>query len=73
MNEPPARHPSISVLIPARDAATTLEATLESVRRQTLEDFECLIVNDGSVDTTAAVAARMTTRDSRFHLINTSP
>jgi glycosyltransferase involved in cell wall biosynthesis len=73
LNQTPAKQPSISVLIPARDAATTLEATLESVRRQTLTDFECLIVNDGSVDATAAVAARMTTRDSRFQLINTEP
>ncbi len=49
--------PRVSVLIPARDAADTLGACLRSVVRQTLPDWECVVVDDGSTDDTAAVAA----------------
>jgi cellulose synthase/poly-beta-1,6-N-acetylglucosamine synthase-like glycosyltransferase len=48
--------PRVSILLPARDAAWTLPAALESVRRQTFPDWECIVVDDGSRDDTAAVA-----------------
>ena len=66
-------HPAVSVLIPARNAAATLAATLESVRRQTLADFECVIVNDGSTDETEAIAASAGARDPRFRVLTTEP
>lgn len=52
--------PSISVIIPARDAAPTLERTLGSLREQTIESssFEVIIVDDGSRDETPSIAAR---------------
>ena len=37
----------ISVLLPARNAGSTLAAALRSVERQTLRDWECVIVDDG--------------------------
>jgi glycosyltransferase involved in cell wall biosynthesis len=49
--------PRVSILLPARDAARTLPAALTSVRRQTFRDWECIVVDDGSRDETAAVAA----------------
>lgn len=48
--------PRVSILLPARDAATTLPAALASVRRQTFADWECVVVDDGSRDATAALA-----------------
>lgn len=54
MNEP-----AVSVIIPARDAAPTLERTLVSIRAQTLDSgFEVLVVDDGSRDETADIARR---------------
>jgi glycosyltransferase involved in cell wall biosynthesis len=54
-----ASRPSISVIIPARDAAPTLDRTLSALRAQTLkEPFEVIVVDDGSVDGTASVAHR---------------
>ena len=50
------RQPAISVVIPVRDGAGTLHACLESVYRSAFSDFELVVVDDGSVDGTAAIA-----------------
>jgi glycosyltransferase involved in cell wall biosynthesis len=47
----------ISVVIPARDAATTLAETLDSIAAQTARPDEIIVVDDGSTDATAAIAA----------------
>lgn len=59
----------VSVLLPAFDAAATIAAALESVRRQTLVDWECVVVDDGSGDATAETVAAVARRDSRFRLL----
>ncbi|MBI4953192.1 MAG: glycosyltransferase family 2 protein [Myxococcales bacterium] len=61
--------PRVSILLPAFDAALTLDACLRSVARQTETRFECLIVDDGSRDDTAAIAARWAAADGRFRLL----
>jgi glycosyltransferase involved in cell wall biosynthesis len=47
---------SVTVVIPAYNAARTLGETLASVMRQTLPVAEIIVVDDGSTDGTAAVA-----------------
>jgi glycosyltransferase involved in cell wall biosynthesis len=44
--------PRISVIVPAHDAAPFIEQTLDSVRAQTYEDWELVVVDDGSRDGT---------------------
>jgi glycosyltransferase involved in cell wall biosynthesis len=48
----------ISVVLPAYNAAATLEQTLASLARQTCRDFEVVLVDDCSRDATLAVAQR---------------
>lgn len=55
---PPA--PTFSVVIPAYNAADTLGEAIDSVLAQTRPDFEVIVINDGSTDDTAAVAAGFT-------------
>lgn len=48
--------PRISVLLPVYNGAPFLAASIDSVLSQTYEDFELLILNDGSTDGSAAIA-----------------
>ncbi len=60
--------PLVSVLLPVRDEALTLEACLASVRRQTIDDWECVLVDDGSEDATAELARQAARADPRIRV-----
>ncbi|MDE2654497.1 MAG: glycosyltransferase [Gemmatimonadota bacterium] len=59
----------ISVVLPVRDGKRTLGAALESLRAQTFEDFEVVIVDDHSRDGTAGIARAWERRDGRFRVV----
>ena len=42
----------VTLVIPAFNASKFIQQTLESVKKQTLKNFECIIVNDFSTDDT---------------------
>jgi peptidoglycan/xylan/chitin deacetylase (PgdA/CDA1 family)/2-polyprenyl-3-methyl-5-hydroxy-6-metoxy-1,4-benzoquinol methylase len=62
----------VSVVIAARDAAATLGEALDSLRAQTLRDWEAIVVDDGSTDATAAVAEEFSAHDPRVRVIRRS-
>ena len=66
------RTPAISVLLPARNAASTLGRALESIRAQTFGDFEVLVVDDGSTDDTRAHLEAAARTDARFRVLGTT-
>jgi len=45
----------VSIIIPVYNAETTIEETLDSVYAQTYQDFEVIVVNDGSTDDTLTI------------------
>jgi glycosyltransferase involved in cell wall biosynthesis len=49
--------PQVSVVIPARNASATLKMTMESLRAQSFQDFDVVVVDDGSTDGTGELAA----------------
>jgi glycosyltransferase involved in cell wall biosynthesis len=59
----------ITVILPAFNAQTFLAQTLRSVLSQDYSNFELLIIDDGSTDETAAIAAEFTAGDDRVRLI----
>jgi glycosyltransferase involved in cell wall biosynthesis len=63
------RSPCISAIIPCYCAANTLTTAVQSVLGQTNSDFEIIIVDDGSLDASAKVAACHAASDSRIRLI----
>ncbi|HET9767841.1 MAG TPA: glycosyltransferase family 2 protein [Thermoanaerobaculia bacterium] len=61
--------PRVSVLVPAWNDGSHLDAALASLAAQTWSDFEAVIADDGSTDETPAVAAAWSARDPRFRLL----
>ena len=61
--------PKITCIVPCFKQAHFLPFALSSVESQTFQDWECLIVNDGSPDETHAIANEWVRRDSRFRYI----
>ncbi|MEE9206883.1 MAG: glycosyltransferase [Gemmatimonadota bacterium] len=62
---PDLGRPSISVLLPCRDAAEFLPECIASLESQSHSDFEVLAVDDGSRDDTASLLASWAQRDPR--------
>lgn len=61
---------TLSVVIPARDAADTIADTIDSLRAQTRGDWEAIIVDDGSIDSTREVAEAFALRDPRVRVLS---
>lgn len=61
--------PLVSIIVPCYKQACFLPATLYSVLNQTYENWECIVVNDGSPDNTSEVAEKFISEDSRFVLL----
>ncbi len=61
--------PLVSVVLPVFNAAGTLPAAVASIQRQTLADWELLVVEDGSVDGTLGIAMGLARCDSRIRVL----
>ncbi|WP_172829647.1 glycosyltransferase family 2 protein [Microterricola viridarii] len=59
----------VSVVMPVRDRATVISAAIESVLAQSYPDWELIVVDDGSTDSTPDVVQRYSERDPRVHLV----
>jgi glycosyltransferase involved in cell wall biosynthesis len=59
-------NPLISIIIPTYNRAHLIGETLDSVLAQTYRNWECIIVDDGSTDTTESVVNFYVEKDDRF-------
>ncbi|MEK0445058.1 MAG: hypothetical protein RLZZ399_379 [Verrucomicrobiota bacterium] len=62
-------HPEVSLIVPAYNTGRFVAETIRSIQVQDFQDWECVIVDDGSNDGTAAEVERAVRGDSRFRLI----
>ena len=53
-----SENPAVSIIIPVFNRAWCLEATLQSIHDQTFQNFEVIVVDDGSTDETQALLRR---------------
>jgi len=61
-------NPKVCVVMPVYNGAATIELALKSLVAQTYSNWECVIVNDGSTDSTHAILDSLT--DPRFKVIH---
>ena len=60
---------SVSIIVPCYKQAEYLPETLDSVLAQTYQNWECVIVNDGSPDNTEVIARKYLDKDARFRYV----
>lgn len=60
----------VSVIVPAYNAEKTIEETLLSIRNQSHQNLEIIIVDDGSRDRTRELARQLATLDHRIQVIS---
>ncbi|MFF4341612.1 CDP-glycerol glycerophosphotransferase family protein [Kitasatospora sp. NPDC001540] len=61
--------PRLSVVVPIYNVERYLEECLDSIAAQTFADFECVMVDDGSKDSSAEIARAYAAKDARFRLV----
>jgi glycosyltransferase involved in cell wall biosynthesis len=62
--------PRVSVVIPAYNEEEFLERCVRSVMAQTYQDWECIVVDDGSTDDTPRIADALAAEDPRVRVIH---
>lgn len=65
--------PRVSVLLPVRDAAPVLSASLDSLAAQTLADHEVVAVDDGSADGSGELLRSRARSDARLRVLSSAP
>ena len=61
--------PLVSVIMPCYNASCYLREAVESVQSQSFKDWELLIIDDGSTDSSEEIALEYAANDARVHLI----
>ncbi|HEY1600604.1 MAG TPA: glycosyltransferase family A protein [Pirellulales bacterium] len=64
--------PTISIVLPTHNGSRYIDQSIMSVVRQTWQDWEMIVVNDASTDSTATIVNRWTNRDPRITAIHLS-
>ena len=64
--------PYVSIVIPVYNVEPYLEKCLESVLAQDYQDFECILVDDGSTDNSGRICDEFAVSDPRFTVIHKS-
>lgn len=62
--------PRVSVIVPVYNAEKTIARCLESILAQTVPDLEVVVVDDGSPDGSAAIAASFAEEDERIRVLH---
>lgn len=65
----PSQNALVSVIVPAYNTEKYIEKCLYSLRRQTYNNIEVILIDDGSTDGTARICEKYKSEDTRFHFI----
>lgn len=64
------KSPKLSILVPVYNVEEFLPLCLETIKNQSFKDFECILINDGSTDSSLENLQKTTREDKRFSLID---
>lgn len=64
------RNPLISVIVPVYNIEKYLPRCIESIRKQTYNNLEIILVNDGSTDTSGTICDEFAKKDTRIRVIH---
>ncbi len=62
--------PKISIIIPVYNVEKYVEQCLNSIAEQTFENWECILVNDGSIDLSGIICDSYQRKDHRFKVVH---
>ncbi len=62
--------PLVSIILPVYNVELYLKRTLDSILTQTLQEWECLCIDDGSTDASGAILDEYAFKDARFKVIH---
>ena len=62
------RRPQVSVIIPAYNAEEFIEETILSVLKQTYQNFEIIVIDDASEDSTRSIVKKLSSKEKRIKL-----
>ena len=62
--------PAFSVIVPVYNAEKTLQRCVDSILAQTFEDFELILINDGSKDQSGDICDEYAAKDSRVKTVH---
>ena len=63
-------NPTVSIIVPVYNAEATISRCIESIINQEDRDFELLLIDDGSIDSSGTICDRYAAEDSRIRLIH---
>lgn len=59
----------ISIIVPFFNSSETIEISLRSIKNQYFKNFECLLIDDGSLDNSLLLVKKIINNDKRFKLL----
>ena len=62
--------PAVSIIVAAYNAEKYIKRCIESIKSQTFDNFEVIIIDDGSTDSTGILLDEYALHDNRFHIIH---
>lgn len=66
----PNNSPAVSVIVPVYNTQKYLRRCLDSILAQTFTDWECLVIDDGSTDSSPAICDEYAAADTQFRVFH---